>query len=86
MEKLTAKEIAKKFGVAKRVAQSWILNGLFPHAQKETISPFGEVWFVPASDLNNFKRPERGRPKIDNPSPAAISKRNLRAGQKEKNS
>lgn len=83
MDKLTAKEIAESLQVKKRVVQIWLQNGLFPNAQKETVAPFGEIWYVPAQDVANFKKPERGRPKDDNPSPAAISKRNSRAQEKK---
>lgn len=84
MERFTAKEIAEKFKVEKISAQKWIQKNLFPNAYKENIEPFGEIWYVPASDIANFELPQRGRPKENNPTPAAISKRNSRNNQKEK--
>lgn len=84
MKRFTAKEIAEKFNVEKAAAQKWIQKNLFPNAYKEKIEPFGEIWYVPAADMKNFRRPERGRPKVNNPSPAAVLKRNARAERKEK--
>lgn len=63
MQHLTAKEIAERAEVPKRVAQGWIQRGLFPNARKETFAPFGEIWLVPESDLESFERPARGRPR-----------------------
>ncbi len=84
MERFTAKEIAEKYEVGKNVAQKWIQKHLFPNAYKETVAPFGEIWYVPAADIENFKKPERGRPKSEKPTPAAIQKRSSRRKAKEK--
>lgn len=84
MQNFTAKDIADKFDVSKRVAQDWLLKGLFPNAYKETIEPFGEIWYAPVSDVENFEQPRPGRPKDDAPTQAAIAKRNSRASYKEK--
>jgi hypothetical protein len=62
MKDLTAKEIAVRYGVEKRVAQGWIQRGLFPHARKDQNPIFGEVWLVPEADLKNFAPPRAGRP------------------------
>ena len=64
MQDLTAKEIAVRQAVPKRVAQGWIQRGLFPNARKEIIEPFGEIWLVPESDLQDFEKPIRGRPRV----------------------
>ncbi len=83
MKRFTAKEIAEKFNVDKGAAQKWIQKKLFPNAYKEKIEPFGEIWYVPAADMKNFCRPQRGRPKCTNPTPASVLKRHARAKLKE---
>jgi hypothetical protein len=66
MTDLTAKDIAELQKVEKRVAQGWIQRGLFPNAHKKIIEPFGEIWLVPATDLEGFQKPTRGRKPIKN--------------------
>jgi hypothetical protein len=63
MRNLTAKEIAERHNVEKRVAQGWIQRGYFPNAFKEPHEFLGSVWKVPESDLKGFKPPKPGRPK-----------------------
>lgn len=63
MKRLTAKEIAERYEVEKRVAQGWIQKGYFPNAAKEGHPIFGDVWLVPVSDLTDFTLPTVGRPK-----------------------
>ncbi len=59
---LKASEVAKKYGVNSYTVKGWIRNGLFPNAKlEETIA--GSVWLILESDLENFKKPEMGRPK-----------------------
>lgn len=79
MKKLTAKEVAERYGVAKRVVQGWCERGLLPNAEKVP-SGFGfDVWQIPEADLKDFVKPEgRGKPRIANPSAATLSKRKSR--------
>lgn len=60
---LTARQVAEKYGVAKRVVQGWCERRLLPNATKiPTIFGF-EIWQIPESDLRNFTPPGRpGRP------------------------
>lgn len=59
---LKASEVAKKYEVNPFTVKGWIRNGLFPNARlEETIA--GSIWLIPESDLENFKKPEMGRPK-----------------------
>lgn len=62
-KKLTAREIAGRFNVNKRIVLGWIERGLFPNAVKIK-SPLGiEFWTVPERDLLNFvPQRRRGRP------------------------
>jgi hypothetical protein len=60
MTVLTAKDIAERQNVKKRVAQGWIQRGLFPNAHKKYIEPFGEIWLVPETDLEGFQNPRPG--------------------------
>jgi hypothetical protein len=39
----------------------WVLAGFFPNAAKRS-TRYGQPWFIPLSDLNNFEAPLRGRP------------------------
>jgi hypothetical protein len=79
MANLTAKEVAEKYGVVKRVVQGWCERGLLPNAHK-VASGFGfDVWQIPETDLINFVKPEgRGKPRLENPSAATLAKRKSR--------
>lgn len=58
---LKASEVAKKYDVASVTVRSWIKAGMFPNAKlEETVA--GSVWLIPESDLENFTKPEKGRP------------------------
>lgn len=61
---LSAREVAEKYNVTKRVVQGWCERGLLPNAKKVP-SGFGfDVWEIPDTDLKGFTPPEgRGRPK-----------------------
>lgn len=59
---LKASEVARKYNVNSYTVKGWIRNGLFPNARlEETIA--GSVWLIPESDLKDFVKPEKGRPK-----------------------
>ncbi|HEX8637939.1 MAG TPA: helix-turn-helix domain-containing protein [Pyrinomonadaceae bacterium] len=57
-----ASEIAKKYNVSTVSVKSWIKAGLFPNAKFEE-NIVGSLWLIPESDLKDFVKPERGRPK-----------------------
>ncbi len=59
---LKASEIAKKYNVSAVSVKSWIKAGLFPNAKFEE-NIVGSLWLIPESDLQNFAKPERGRPR-----------------------
>ena len=59
---LKASEVAKRFDVHAWTVKAWARTGLFPNAKlEENIA--GSVWLIPESDLENFQKPEKGRPK-----------------------
>ncbi len=59
---LKASEVGKRFGVSSVSVRSWIKSGLLPNAKfEETVA--GSVWLIPESDLKDFEKPGRGRPK-----------------------
>ena len=59
---LKASEVAKKYEVNSYTVKGWIRSGLLPNAKlEETVA--GSVWLIPEADLENFKKPEQGRPK-----------------------
>lgn len=61
---LTVKFVAEKYGVSKRVVQSWCSRGLLPNAKKVPSGMDFDVWEIPESDLDGFVPPEgRGRPR-----------------------
>lgn len=77
MANLTTKDLAKKFNIAERVARRWCERGYFKNAEKVQ-TPRGDYWEVPEMDLKDFTPPKAGRPRINNPTPAALAKRKLR--------
>lgn len=59
---LKASEVAKRYDVSSYTVKGWIRAGLLPNARlEETVA--GSVWLIPESDLENFTKPEMGRPK-----------------------
>lgn len=82
-KKLTAKEVATRFGVVKSVALGWFLRGKFPNAKKN-VDRFGvEYWEVPESDLEGFEpQRRRGKPSVKNPSSETLAKRKSRENKK----
>jgi len=79
MKEFSVTELAEKYQVNRRIVLGWIAGGKFPNARKID-PPVGKpYWLVPESDLTNFEPPgRRGRPLSDNPSPAALAKRQQR--------
>lgn len=59
---LKASEVAKRYEVTSYAVKNWIKTGLLPNAKLEE-SIAGSVWLIPESDLENFVKPEMGRPK-----------------------
>ena len=58
---LTTTEVMKQLDAPYQTVVSWIKKGLFPGARRiET--PRGSYWEIPASDLQDFQRPQIGRP------------------------
>lgn len=79
MKFLTVKELAERYGVARRVASGWCERGLLPNALKKTSELGVEYWQIPETDLTNFVKPVgRGKPRVANPSKAALAKRRQR--------
>lgn len=74
---MTTNEIAELFRVSPATARLWCETGKFPNAYKEQ-TPFGAYWKIPDYDLTNFQAPLRGRPRLQNPSSSALSKRKQR--------
>lgn len=58
---LKARQIAERLGVQPITVRVWLKDGKFPNAKLEQ-TPAGDVWLVPESDVENFNKPERGRP------------------------
>jgi hypothetical protein len=79
VKKMTAKEVAEKYDVAKRIVQGWCERGLLIGAKKVP-SGFGfDVWEIPESALKDFTPPSgRGRPRVANPSKVTLAKRKSR--------
>lgn len=64
MKHLLPSQIAKKYNVKTVTVRAWINAGFFPNAIQEITEFFYHpVWRVPESDLENFQKPVRGRPK-----------------------
>ena len=60
-EMLTTTQVAERLGVGRSTVNLWCRQGKFPNAEarREVI---GNVWYVPASDLEGFVAPKMGRP------------------------
>lgn len=65
---LKASEVAKQHKVTSYAVKNWIKTGLLPNAKLEQ-SVAGSVWLIPESDLQNFTKPEMGRPKKNEKTP-----------------
>jgi len=58
---LSTEQVAAKFGVSIRTVQKWIhKDKIIPEAFK-----LGRDWVIPASALDGFEKPKRGRPAKD---------------------
>jgi excisionase family DNA binding protein len=73
-EMLTTSQVAERLGVGRSTVNLWCRQGKFPNAEprQEVIGP---VWYVPASDLENFQPPKMGRPPMSKSNGAATSKK-----------
>lgn len=77
---LTAKQLAEKYGVIKRVALGWIERGYFNNAVKADSGCGVKFWQIPESDLKDFQPPvRRGRPHDPNAPKSAIVRRGKRS-------
>jgi excisionase family DNA binding protein len=59
--KMTVKEAAALLGAGESSVRMWCVEGKFPHAEYVQ-SPRGAYWMIPESDLDGFKKRDRGRP------------------------
>jgi Helix-turn-helix domain len=59
---LKASEVAKMYNTSSVTVRSWIKSGLLPNSKFEE-SIAGSVWLILESDLKDFQKPDRGRPK-----------------------
>lgn len=60
-EMLTTSQVAERLGVGRSTVNLWCRQGKFPNAEARP-EVIGNVWYVPASDLENFTPPKMGRP------------------------
>jgi excisionase family DNA binding protein len=60
-EMLTTSQVAERLGVGRSTVNLWCRQGKFPNAEARA-EVIGNVWYVPASDLENFTSPKMGRP------------------------
>ena len=58
----TTKEVAEILNVSPITVRLWCRQGKFPNAREEQ-TPRGAVWWIPDTDLKDFKKPSTGRPK-----------------------
>lgn len=64
MKHLRPSQAAKILGVKTVTVRAWLTQGKFPNAyREETEYCFHLVWRIPESDIENFAKPVRGRPK-----------------------
>jgi excisionase family DNA binding protein len=60
-EMLTTSQVAERLGVGRSTVNLWCRQGKFPNAEARA-EVIGNVWYVPASDLEKFTPPKMGRP------------------------
>ncbi len=58
-ERLTAAEVAERYGVNARTVARWCAQGRLPGAYKVG-EGFRGIWVIPASALEGFEPPTRG--------------------------
>lgn len=58
---LTTTQAAARLDVKPVTVRKWLAEKLFPSARLEN-TPRGGVWYIPASDVESFIKPTRGRP------------------------
>jgi hypothetical protein len=75
---LTAKDIAKRFGVSNSTARGWLLRGRFAGAELRESELGQPYWVAPESSVDNFTPPKPGPvPKVQAP-PAPPTRRSTR--------
>lgn len=57
---LTAKDIAKRFGVSNSTARGWLLRGRFAGAELRESELGQPYWVAPESSVDNFTPPKPG--------------------------
>lgn len=84
MRDMTTKEVAEKYEVDDQTVRRWCREGKFAGAYQLPIKTgSGQVWLIPKKDLENFQKPDKGRPQDENPSSAALLKRERRKSGKK---
>lgn len=69
---LTAKDIAKRFGVSNSTARGWLLRGRFAGAELRESELGQPYWVAPESSVDNFTPPKPGPvPKVQAPTVTA---------------
>jgi excisionase family DNA binding protein len=71
-DELTVAQVAERLGVGRSTVNLWCRQGRFSRARVE-VSPVGDYWLIPVTDLKDFQPPKRGRiPKDKSDKPATI--------------
>ena len=78
---LTTQQVANELGAAYSTVMHWLRQGMFPGAQQVEESR-GPVWYIPAADVENFERPQQGRPRKPE-SELKYPRQNRRGGKKK---
>jgi hypothetical protein len=60
-EDFTTTQVAIRLDTPERTIRLWCKQGRFPNARQMN-TPRGSFWLIPATDLDGFEKPERGRP------------------------
>jgi hypothetical protein len=64
---LSTADFAKHYNVAYTTVMTWLAREIIPGARRIP-TPRGDVWEIPASTLDAFRPPKRGRPPKDAPN------------------
>ncbi len=68
---MTTADVATRLDTAERTVRLWCKQGKFSGA-RVVETPRGDYWLIPASALNGFEKPKRGR--IPQPKPSSTKK------------